>query len=245
MTIEFEDQAFMLSARPHGEAGAIIEVLTATRGKWAAHVAGGGSRRMKPVLQPGARVIVSYRARMSDQLGSASLEPVGEGPSALFDDSLALAGLTAAAAVTAAALPEREPHPGAYLAFEALIQALADSDIWPAVFVRFEAGLLAELGFGLDLARCAVTGGADDLVWVSPRTGRAVSAEAGEPYRDRLLALPPFLLSAQGGLRPGDIGAGLTLSGHFLASFVFAPLNRPLPPARLRLIERLTEAGRL
>ncbi len=243
--MEFEDQGFILAVRAHGEAGAIIEVLTASHGKWAAHVAGGGSRRMKAFLQPGTRVEFAYRARVSDQLGGARLEPVGEGPSALFDDSLALAGLAAAASVVAAALPEREPHPGVFLAFESLLGALAVEAIWPAVFVRFEAGLLADLGFGLDLSRCAVTGTADDLVWVSPRTGRAVSAAAGEPYRDRLLVLPSFLLSAQGALRPGDIAAGLALSGHFLETFVFAPLNRPLPPARLRLLDRLQEAGRL
>jgi DNA repair protein RecO (recombination protein O) len=242
--MEFEDEAFVLGARAHGEAGAIVEVLTAAHGKWAAHVAGGASRRMKPFLQPGARVLFAYRARVADQLGSARLEPEGEGPSALFDDSLALAGLAAAAAVTGAALPEREPHPGVFLAFEALIGALADAEIWPAVFVRFEAGLLADLGFGLDLSRCAVTGAADDLVWVSPRTGRAVSAAAGEPYRDRLLALPPFLLSAQGRLAPGDIAAGLALTGHFLETSVFAALNRPLPPARERLLDRLREQGR-
>jgi DNA repair protein RecO (recombination protein O) len=242
--MEFEDEAFVLGARAHGEAGAIVEVLTAAHGKWAAHVAGGASRRMKPFLQPGARVLFAYRARVADQLGSARLEPEGEGPSALFDDSLALAGLAAAAAVTGAALPEREPHPGVFLAFEALIAALADAEIWPAVFVRFEAGLLADLGFGLDLSRCAVTGAADDLVWVSPRTGRAVSAAAGEPYRDRLLALPPFLLSAQGRLAPGDIAAGLALTGHFLETSVFAALNRPLPPARERLLDRLREQGR-
>jgi DNA repair protein RecO (recombination protein O) len=243
--VEFEDQGFVLSARSHGEAGAIVEVLTAEHGKYAAHVAGGGGRRMKSVLQAGARVIVSYRARVSDQLGAARLEAVGEGPSQLFDDSLALAGLAAAAAVVAGALPEREPHPGAFLAFEALTAAFAHPDIWPAVYVRFEAGLLQALGFGLDLSHCAVTGGVDDLVYVSPRTGRAVSAAAGEAYRARLLALPPFLLSAQGRLRPGDIGAGLALSGHFLESFVFAALNRPLPPARMWLIDRLREAGRL
>ena len=119
--------------------------------------------------------------------------------------------------------------------------------MWPAVFVRFEAGLLADLGFGLDLTRCAVTGEVDDLVWVSPRTGRAVSAAAGEPYRDRLLALPPFMLSAQGRLRPGDIAAGLALTGHFLETCVFAALNRPLPPARERLLDRQAcgTAGRL
>jgi DNA repair protein RecO (recombination protein O) len=243
--MEFEDQGFVLQARPHGETGAIVEVLTAGHGRWAAHVAGGASRRMKPVLQPGSRVRIAYRARVADQLGAARLEGEGEGASALFDDPLALAALAAAAALLAGALPEREPHAGAFLAFEALIGALAVPDIWPAVLVRFEMGLLGELGFGLDLSRCAVTGAADDLVWVSPRSGRAVSAAAGEAYRDRLLPLPPFLLSAQGGLGPGDIAAGLALTGHFLQDFVFAALNRPLPAARARLIERLGEAGRL
>jgi DNA repair protein RecO (recombination protein O) len=109
--------------------------------------------------------------------------------------------------------------------------------------VRFEAGLLSDLGFGLDLSKCAVTGSPDDLIYVSPRTGRAVSAGAGEAYKDRLLALPPFLLSAQGGLGAGDIAAGLAITGHFLERFVFAPLNRPLPPARMWLSDRLAEAG--
>ncbi|WP_397421376.1 DNA repair protein RecO [Phenylobacterium sp.] len=243
--MEFEDDAFVLSARVHGETGAIVELLTAHHGKWAAHVAGGASRRMKPFLQAGAQVNVRYRARVSDQLGSATLEPVGEGPSALFDDPLALAGIAAAAAVTAGALPEREPHPGAHMAFEALVSAFAHDAIWPAVFVRFEAGLLADLGFGLDLSKCAATGSTDDLIYVSPKTGRAVSREAGEPYRDRLLALPPFLLAAQSRLAPGDVGAGLTLTAYFLEAFIFNPMNRPLPPARLWLLDRLTEAGRL
>ena len=243
--MEFEDDAFVLAARTHGESGAIVDLLTAQHGRYVAHVAGGGSRRMKPFLQAGARVILRYRARVSDQLGSAMLEPVGEGPSALFDDALALAGLAAAAAVAAGALPEREPHPGAYLAFEALAGAFAHPDIWPAVFVRFEAGLLSDLGFGLDLSKCASTGSTDNLIYVSPRTGRAVSAEAGEPYKDRLLALPPFLLAAQYGLSAGDVGAGLDLTGHFLESFVFHPQNRPLPPARVWLLDRLREMDRL
>lgn len=243
--MEFDDNGFVLAARLHGETGAIVEILTAGHGRWAAHVAGGASRRIRPILQPGSRVRMSYRARVADQLGSARLEGEGEGASALFDDPLALAALAAAAAVVAGALPEREPHAGAYFAFEALVGALVHPDIWPAVLVRFEMGLLQELGFGLDLSRCAVTGSADNLVWVSPRTGRAVSASAGAPYSERLLVLPPFLLSAQGGVAPGDIAAGLTLTGRFLQDFVFAALNRPLPPARARLIERLGEAGRL
>ncbi len=243
--MEFEDDAFVLSARAHGETGAIVDLLTESHGRYAAHVAGGASRRLKPFLQPGAAVLARFRARTSEQLGSATLEPMGEGPAALFDDPLALHGLSAAAAVAAGALPEREAHPGAYHAFAALIPALSLPDIWPAVFVRFEAGLLQDLGFGLDLSKCAATGAVDDLVYVSPRTGRAVSREAGEPYKDRLLALPPFLLSAQGGLEPGDVRAGLDLTGHFLEAFVFNPMNRPLPPARLWMIDRLSEAQRL
>ncbi|MHB8528709.1 MAG: DNA repair protein RecO [Caulobacteraceae bacterium] len=243
--MEFEDDAFVLAARAHGESGAIVEMLTARRGKWAAHVAGGASRRMKPLLQPGARAVFRYRARLADQLGSGALEATGQGPSALFDEPLALAGLAAAVQVTAGALPEREPHRGVFLAFDRRQAALADREIWTAVFVRFEAGLLQDLGFGLDLSKCALTGAADNLAWVSPRTGRAVSAQAGEPFRDRLLPLPGFLLSAQARLAPGEVGAGLALTGHFLEACVFGPVGRPLPAGRTRLVETLAQAGRL
>jgi DNA repair protein RecO (recombination protein O) len=243
--MDFEDDAFVLSARAHGEAGAIVDLLTETHGRFVAHVAGGASRRIKPFLQSGARVMAHYRSRVSEQLGSAIIEPVGEGPSALFDDPLALAGLASAAAVAAGALPEREPHPGAFYAFEALSAALVHPDVWPAVYVRFEAGLLQELGFGLDLSKCASTGSTDDLIYVSPRTGRAVSRRAGAPYADRLLPLPRFLLSAQGGLDAGDVAAGMKITGHFLETFVFAVMNRPLPPARLWLLDRLGDAARL
>ena len=243
--MDFTDDAYVLAARAHGDTGAVVELLTESHGRRAAYVAGGASRRMKPFLQPGARVVADVRARPSEHLGSARLEPVGAGPSALFDAPLALPGLAAAAAVAQGALPEREPHPGAFLAFEALIGAFAVPEVWPAVFVRFEAGLLEDLGFGLDLSRCAATGAVDDLVWVSPRTGRAVSRAAGEPYAGKLLTLPPFLLGAQAGLAVGDVGAGLDLTGHFLEQFVFHPLDRPLPPARVWMIDRLREAGRL
>jgi DNA repair protein RecO (recombination protein O) len=170
---------------------------------------------------------------------------MGEGPAALFDDPLALMGLSAAAAMVCAALPEREPHPGVFHGLEAFMAALAATEAWPAVYVRFEAGLLQDLGFGLDLSRCAATGASDDLVYVSPRTGLAVSRAAGEPYKDRLLPLPPFLLGTQAGLGEGDVAAGLNLTAHFLEQFVFGPLNRPLPPARVWLIDKLREAGRV
>ena len=243
--MEWCDPAFILSARVHGETGAVVELLTEDHGRHAAHVSGGASRRMRAFLQPGARVMATYRARTSENLGSARLEPFGEGPSALFDDALALAGLSAAAAVAQGALPEREAHPGAYLAFEAFVGSLAAPDIWPAIYVRFESGLLEELGFGLDLSRCAASGAVDDLVYVSPRTGRAVSRGAGQAFHDRLLRLPPFMLSSQGGLGEGDVGDGLAITGHFLEQTVFGPLNRPLPPARVWLLEKLGAAGRL
>jgi len=243
--MEFTEEAFVLSARAHGDTGVVVDLLTEEHGRRAAYVAGGASRKMKPFLQAGARVVADYRARTSDHLGSARLEPIGEGPSALFDDPLALNGLAAAAAVAQGALPEREPHPGVFLAFEALMAAFAIPDVWPAIFVRFEMGLLEDLGFGLDLSRCAATGTVDDLVYVSPRTGRAVSRAAGAPYADKMLTLPPFLLGAQAGLMDGDIRAGFDLTGHFLEQFVFHPQNRPLPPARVWLLDKLADAGRL
>ena len=243
--MDFHEEAYVLSARAHGDTGVVVDLLTETHGRHAAYVAGGASRKMKPFLQAGARVIADYRARTSDHLGSARLEAVGEGPSALFDDPLALTGLAAAAAVSQGALPEREPHPGAFLAFEALMGAFVIPEVWPAIFVRFEAGLLEDLGFGLDLSRCAATGTMDDLIYVSPRTGRAVSREAGAPYADKMLKLPPFMLGAQAGLGEGDVGDGLDLTGHFLEQFVFHPQNRPIPPARVWMVDKLREQGRL
>jgi DNA repair protein RecO (recombination protein O) len=243
--MEFHEEAFVLSARAHGDTGVVADLLTETHGRHAAYVAGGASRKMKPFLQPGSRVIADYRARTSDHLGSARLEAVGEGASALFEDSMALTGLAAATAVTQGALPEREAHPGAFLAFEALMGAFQIPEVWPAIFVRFEAGLLEDLGFGLDLSRCAATGTMDDLIYVSPRTGRAVSREAGAPYADKMLKLPPFMLGAQAGLGEGDVGAGLDLTGHFLEQFVFNPQNKPLPPARDWMMSKLREQWRL
>jgi DNA repair protein RecO (recombination protein O) len=243
--MEWRDEAFVLSARAHGESGAVVHLLTLEHGRFAAHVAGGASRRMKPYLQPGARVIADYRAKTPEHLGSARLEPVGEGPSALFDDAMALAGVAAAAAVAQGALPEREPHPSAFAGFEALLAAFTYAEIWPAVFVRFEVGLLEELGFGLDFTRCAATGDTLDLVYVSPKTGRAVSRGAGAPFADRLLALPPFLVSSKSPLAPGDLRDGFDLTGHFLERFVFSPLDRPLPPARIWLLDRLAAGDRL
>jgi len=243
--MEFHDDAFVLAARSHGETGALVDLLTREHGRILAYVAGGASRKMKPYLQPGSRVLAEYRARTTEHLGSVRLEPVGEGAAALFDDPLALQGLTAAAAVAQGALHEREPHRGAFLALETLSEALVHREVWPAVFVRYELGLLDTLGFGLDLKACAVTGSTNNLAWVSPRTGHAVCIEAGLPYAERLLDLPPFLVSGRNPLEPGDIGRGFALTGYFLERHVFHPMDKPLPEARERLVEKLGAAGLL
>jgi DNA repair protein RecO (recombination protein O) len=243
--MEWLDEAFVLGSRRHGESGAIVDFLTCEHGRVGAHVAGGASRRIRAFLEAGTRVRLTFRSRLEHQLGSAIIEPVGQGPSALFDDAMALAGLSAAASVAASALPDREPHAGAFWAFEALLAAFELPEIWPAVYVRFEIGLLEELGFGLDLSKCASSGRTDDLVYVSPRTGRAVSREAGLPFHDRMLKLPGFLLGSQFGVQPGDIEAGLILTAHFLESFVYGPLNRPLPANRVWMVDQMAKAGYL
>lgn len=240
--MEFEDEAIVLGARGHGETGAIVHLLTREHGVYAAHIAGGASRRIKPLLQAGSTVLVTYRARHSDQLGSATLEATGGGLD-LLDDPLGLLGLQTACAMTQLVLPEREAHTGAFFGLSALLMAFAMPEIWPAIYVRYEAGLLEELGFGLDLSSCAVTGSHDDLVYVSPKSARAVSRAAGDPYKDKLLPLPAFLLSSQGGLREGDIARGLSLTGFFLERHVFHPHNKPLPDIRNRLLDALTGAG--
>lgn len=237
--LDFEDDAIVLGTRLHGETGAIVHVLSESYGVWAAHVAGGASRRLKASLQPGTRVQFGYRARHADQLGMARIEPLGASPD-LLDEPLALTGLQSACVMTRQVLPEREAQPGVYHALLALLTLMEAPDLWPAIYVRYEAGLLEAVGFGLDLSVCAVTGSPDDLIYVSPKSGRAVSRGVGEPYRDKLLALPAFLLSSQGGLDEGDVARGLALTGFFLERHVFHPHNQPLPDIRVRLAEALS-----
>jgi DNA repair protein RecO (recombination protein O) len=236
--IAFEDEAIVLGARLHGETGAVAHVLSESHGVWAAHIAGGASRRLKAGLQPGGRVHFQYQARNAEQLGSARIEMLDATPD-LLDDPLALMGLQAACAMTRQALPEREAHPGVYHALSALLGLMDAPEIWPAIYVRYEAGLLEALGFGLDLSACAVTGDHDDLIFVSPKSGRAVSRAAGAPYRDKLLPLPGFMLASQGGLGEDDISKGLKLTGFFLERHVFHPHNQPLPEIRMRLADAL------
>ena len=239
--MNWSDEGYVLSVRRHGEAAAIVNLLTREHGRHAGLVRGGAGRRLRGVLQPGNLVAAEWRGRVAEHLGSYTVEGMRDHAAGLLSDGNRLAGLTAAAAVTEAALPEREPHLAAHDGFAALLSALAETPNWAAIYVRFELGLLAELGFGLDLSHCAATGSTEDLAYVSPRSARAVSREAAAPYKEKLLPLPGFLLPKAGEkLARQDILDGLKLTGYFLQTAVFAPHNQPLPMARERLVERIS-----
>lgn len=233
--MEWSDEGVILSVRPHGEAGAVAELFTRAHGRHLGLVHGGRSRKLRPVLQTGNHVDATWKARLADNLGHYTLE-MRRGVAALvMDDPAALTALTCLAEL-ARLLPERDPHPNLYEVTQFVLGFLDEREVWPALFVRWELALLEELGFGLDLSSCAATGATSDLVYVSPRSGRAVSAAAGEPYKARLLALPAFLRPASGGqVMPGDIEAGLDLTGHFLEARVLRPRELALPEARGRL----------
>ncbi len=243
--MEWQDRGIVLGVRPHGESSAIIEVLSAAHGRHAGLVRGARSKRMRGILQPGNLVDVRWRARLSEHLGAFAVELAEARAAEIFDNALALDGLGAACAMARLCLPERESFPRVFAAFDVLSARMQDPGLWPALYVRWEAGILHELGYGLQLDRCAATGQSGDLTHVSPRTGRAVSAVAAEPYRDKLLALPGFLRDGAAPLRPGEIGAGLALTGYFLERRLLWPLNRTLPEARARMTERLAAAGLL
>lgn len=237
--MQWSEEAVVLAVRRHGETSAIANLLTRGHGRHLGLVRGGRSRNSRPVLQPGNLVLANWRARLEDQLGTFTVEPVAMRAAGLIADPFKLAGLSTLTGLTQV-LPEREPHPTLYDALTIALAALDDDAMWPAVLVRYEMGLLEELGFGLDLAACAVTGRTDDLVYVSPRTGRAVSEEAGAPYHERLFALPAFLRAPQPGQpAPDEVIAGLHLTGHFLERHILQPRDLASPGARGFVIERL------
>ncbi|MEE2566705.1 DNA repair protein RecO [Hyphobacterium marinum] len=243
--MEWTGSGIVLAVRPHGETSAIVELLTEAQGRHAGLVRGGRSRATRPLLQPGNVLRATWRARLEDHLGNLAIEGEHLRAGDFMDDPLALSGLNAACALACAALPEREPHPEVFAAFHVFLDALQDPDLWPALYVRWEAGLLADLGYGIDLRRCAVTGVSDGLTHVSPRSGRAVCAAEAEPYKDKLLALPGFLRDSQAGVEAGDIANGLALTGYFLQRRVLWPTDRDLPESRERMIQRLKDAERL
>jgi len=237
--MEWSDDAIVLSVKPLGESGAVVEALTRNHGRHAGLVRGGASRKMKPVLQPGNTLHIGWRARLSEHLGSYTVELARARAGELMDSREALIGLNAFHAVASASLPEREAHAPVFEVGQILLDAMMDDglDHWGPLYVRWEAGLLDALGFGLDLTHCASTGQTDDLIYVSPKSGRAVSRAAGAIYKERLFALPGFLLGSQNAVTPADIRAGLKLTGYFLHERVLAPHGKEMPAARLRLDE--------
>ena len=238
--MHWTDDGIVLSARAHGESSVVVQLLTRHQGRHAGLVRGGQGKRARGVFQPGNLVAANWSARLADHLGNYTCELVEAHAAGVLDDPNRLAALSAAAAVSETALPEREPHPACFEGFLALLTALP-GDHWAEVYVRWELALLAELGFGLDLESCAAGGANDQLAYVSPKSGRAVSLAAGEPYRDKLFPLPGFLIGRGGG-GTDEVEQGLALTGFFLERHVYAPHHRDLPPARRRLAERFPAA---
>jgi DNA repair protein RecO (recombination protein O) len=235
--MEWEAPAAILDVRPYNDADALVTVMTEPHGTHRALVRGGLSRKHASVWQPGNLIQARWIGRLPDQLGTLTAEPVLAAAAQAMDNPVRLAVLSAACAVAEGALPEREAHP---IVFGGLVGLVAGLDEDPApveTLVRWEAALLTELGYGMDLATCAVTGGSDDLRYVSPRSGRAVAASAAGAWESKLLALPAFL---KGG--PGTAAGwrdGLLLTGHFLARDAFGIRHRPLPAARVMLYDRV------
>ena len=239
-----ETQAIVCALRNHGEHGAVVRLMTPSNGLVAAYVRGARGRRMRPVLIASNVVQAQLSARTETQLPQAIVELI-HSRAPLLTEPLPAAAIEWATVLTATALPEGQPYPPLYQALEGLldaIEAAPSASGWGTALVRYELLLLAELGFGLDLERCAVTGSNDDLVAVSPKSGRAVSAGEAEPYAGKLLALPRFV--REGGRASWDeIAAGLDLTGHFLLRDVLTDRSRVIGEARTRLTERLRRAG--
>jgi len=243
--VRVETQAIVCAVRPHGEHGAIVRVLTPDSGIQAGYVRGGRSRRHRPVLLPGNVVQADFRARTSEQLAHLSVELIAS-RAGLFEEPLPAAAVEWLCALTAAALPEGHAYARVYQALEGLlgaIEAAAAARDWGSALVGYELLILAELGFGLDLSQCAATGSNENLRYVSPKSGRAVSIEGAAEYRDRLFPLPPFLL--EGGLGSwDDIFDGLRITGHFLARDLLIERQADILAARERLLTRLQRVTR-
>jgi DNA repair protein RecO (recombination protein O) len=235
--MDWSDEGIVLSARALGEANTVAELLTREHGRHLGLVRGGRSRRLRPLLQPGNVLSLTWRARLSEHLGTLTVELLDPRAALVLDDEAALAAIGSLAGLSKL-LPERDSHPHLYAqALEVLRAFDDDMRVWSRLLVRWELALLQDLGFGLDLSTCAATGTDDDLAFVSPRSGRAVSREAAAPYLDKLLALPRFLVDATGvPAEPEDITAGFALTGHFLQRHVLEPHGLAMPQARERLI---------
>lgn len=238
--MEWRDQGILLRMRRHGEGSAIVDMFTAEHGRHAGVIRGGASRKMAPILQPGAQLDLLWRARLEDHLGSYQAESMRSRAGAALSGRLALAGLNAVTGLLAFCLPDREPHPDLYLRSERLLDLLGQDEIWPLAYLQWEMALLEELGFGLDLSCCAVSGALDELIYISPKSGRAVSRASAGEWADRLLPLPA-VMRGEGEAGTGEILQGLSTTGFFLEHRLAPSLgNTPLPEARGRFLDVLT-----
>jgi len=235
---EWQDTGIILSVRPHGETGGVVSLLTAGQGRAAGYVYGATSTKTRGVLEIGNIVNARWQAKGPDHLGTFSLELEKSHTADVLDDPVKLTALQSACVLADRTLPEREKHESVFAGLSALLAAFS-SDLWAASYIFWELGLLRELGFGLDLTKCVSTGLVDNLRYVSPKSGCAVSAEAGLPYEGKLLPLPPFL-RGEARFEDQDILDGLRLTGHFLLHRVFSQAHVNLPDARLRLEEKFS-----
>jgi DNA repair protein RecO (recombination protein O) len=238
--MEWRGTAILLNVRRHGETSAIIEVFSEEKGRHAGIVRGGTSRKVAPILQPGAQLDVAWRARLEDHIGAFTVEPVRSRAALVMSDRLALAGLNAVTGLLSFCLPEREVHAALYRRTEQLLDLLGQNEVWPLAYLRWEVAFLEDMGFGLDLSECAVTGATDDLIYVSPKTGRAVSKAGAGIWAERLLPLPD-VLRGEGDAPDAEIVQALETTGYFLSAHLAPDLGtRPLPDARQRFVAAFT-----
>src|SRR4051795_9760926 len=234
--MDWTDEGIVLGVRRHGETSAILEVMTREHGRHLGLVRGGAGSRMRPVLQPGNVVRVTWRARLDEHLGHYVVEGLRLRAGEFMIAAHAAYGVTHLAALCRL-LPERDPHEQVHDTLTEILEHLGDRSIAAALIARFELQMLGEFGFGLDLDQCAATGATADLIYVSPKSGRAVSRAAGEPWQERMLRLPAFLHGGQDGEPPsGDVGDAFALTGFFLERHVFAPRGLMMHDTRARFI---------
>ena len=236
--MEWTDEAIVLGTKRHGETSVLLEVMTRNHGRVLGLVKGGRSRRQQPVLQAGNSLSVIWRARLENHLGQMTTELLTSRAARLMALPLGTYGIQFIAELTRL-LPERAAHPYLYQALSVIVDAFEEGDVAGELMVRYELAMLSELGYGLDLEQCAATGRKDDLIYVSPKSGRAVSAEAGRPYHDRMLPLPAFLRgkAASNRVTFDEIAAGFALSSHFLERHVYGPMERKAPDLRKNFID--------
>jgi DNA repair protein RecO (recombination protein O) len=241
--MQWTDEGIVIGVKRHGEANAILELMTREHGRHLGLVRGGYGSRLKPVLQAGNTLSANWRARLDEHLGNYTVEPLRQRASDFFGASHAIYGVSHLAALMRL-LPERDPHADLYSVFEEVLDRLEDPALAAPLVVRFELLLLAELGFGLDLEQCASTGARDNLVYVSPKSGRAVSREAGEPWADKMLRLPAFLRDRDAPPVGHDLADGFALTGYFLARHVLEPRGLTLTDERAHFIAAILRGPR-